>query len=181
MRIVFLIYGGQVRELPNVQGRPVAVMVSQPPRMHHSAGQLPNLPLTTDRSCSKENQGLLYYSFSGSALFFSSSGSNGNSSSWSSLGLEGELYEDNLSFPTSDSDGPDDKDEDHEDDGEGLGQDRKILLITNIDMEPCTVDPQLRIILQWLVASEAEVAELYLHDSAKKEFIQVSTCLTGWS
>lgn len=59
-------------------------------------------PVTTDRSCSKENQGRLYYSFSSSALFFSSSGSNGNSSSWSSLGLEGDLYEDNLSFPTSD-------------------------------------------------------------------------------
>lgn len=64
-------------------------------------GQLPDLPVITDRSCSKENQGLLYFSFSGSALFFSSSGSNGNSSSWSSLGLEGDLYEDNLSFPTS--------------------------------------------------------------------------------
>lgn len=60
----------------------------------------------------------------------------------------------------------------------GLEQDRKILLITNIDMEPCTVDPQLRIILQWLVASEAEVAELCLHDSAKKEFMQVRTCRT---
>jgi A-kinase anchor protein 11 len=44
-------------------------------------------------------------------------------------------------------------------------------------MEPCTVDPQLRIILQWLVASEAEVAELYFHDSAKKEFMLVSTYL----
>ncbi|KAI5772721.1 AKAP11 [Gulo gulo luscus] len=109
-----------------------------------------------------------------SSSFHHLSESNGNSSSWSSLGLEGDLYEDNLSFPTSDSDGPDDKDEDHEDDGEGLGQDRKILLITNIDMEPCAVDPQLRVILQWLVASEAEVAELYLHDSAKKEFIQLS-------
>lgn len=76
-------------------------MVSLPLRMARSTGQLPNLPLTTDRSCSKENQGGLYYSFSGSALFFSSSGSNGNSSSWSSLGLEGDLYEDNLSFPTS--------------------------------------------------------------------------------
>ncbi|XP_021553553.1 A-kinase anchor protein 11 [Neomonachus schauinslandi] len=114
-----------------------------------------------------------------SSSFHHLSESNGNSSSWSSLGLEGDLYEDNLSFPTSDSDGPDDKDEDHEDDGEGLGQDRKILLITNIDMEPCTVDPQLRIILQWLVASEAEVAELYLHDSAKKEFIQLSRRLQG--
>lgn len=57
----------------------------------------------------------------------------------------------------------------------GLEPEGKTLLITNIDMEPCTVDPQLRIILQWLVASEAEVAELYFHDSAKKEFILVST------
>ncbi|XP_026349117.3 A-kinase anchor protein 11 isoform X1 [Ursus arctos] len=140
-----------------------------------------------------------------SSSFHHLSESNGNSSSWSSLGLEGDLYEDNLSFPTSESDGPDDKDEEHEDAGEGklcpfpqimpvskvvpkavhglnacgLEQDRKILLITNIDMEPCTVDPQLRIILQWLVASEAEVAELYLHDSAKKEFIQLSRRLQG--
>ncbi|VFV32387.1 a-kinase anchor protein 11-like [Lynx pardinus] len=114
-----------------------------------------------------------------SSSFHHLSESNGNSSSWSSLGLEGDLYEDNLSFPTTDSDGPDDKDEDHEDDVEGLEQDRKILLITNIDMEPCTVDPQLRIILQWLVASEAEVAELCLHDSAKKDFIQLSKRLQG--
>ncbi|XP_008852905.1 A-kinase anchor protein 11 isoform X1 [Nannospalax galili] len=111
-----------------------------------------------------------------------SESSNGNSSSWSSLGLEGDLYEDNLSFPTSDSDGPDDNDEEHEDDLEDLKQDGKTLLIMNIDMEPCTVDPQLRIILQWLIASEAEVAELYFHDSAKKEFILLSKQLQekGW-
>ncbi|XP_040847286.1 A-kinase anchor protein 11 isoform X2 [Ochotona curzoniae] len=117
-----------------------------------------------------------------SSSFHHLSESNGNSSSWSSLGLEGDLYEDNLSFPTSDSDGPDDKDEEPEDDIEGLEQEGKTLLITNIDMEPCTVDPQLRIILQWLVASEAEVAELYFHDSAKKEFILLSRQLQekGW-
>lgn len=39
---------------------------------------------------------------SSSAVFSSSPGSNGNSSSWSSLGLEGDMYEENLSFPTSD-------------------------------------------------------------------------------
>ncbi|XP_023587381.1 A-kinase anchor protein 11 isoform X1 [Trichechus manatus latirostris] len=117
-----------------------------------------------------------------SSSFHHLSESNGNSSSWSSLGLEGDLYEDNLSFPTSDSDEPDDEDEEHEDDVEGLGQDGKTLLITNIDMEPCTVDPQLRIILQWLVASEAEVAELCFHDSAKEEFILLSKRLQekGW-
>ncbi|XP_017198984.3 A-kinase anchor protein 11 isoform X3 [Oryctolagus cuniculus] len=109
-----------------------------------------------------------------SSSFHHLSESNGNSSSWSSLGLEGDLYEDNLSFPTSDSDGPDDKDEENEDDVEGLGQEGKTLLITNVDMEPCTIDPQLRIVLQWLVASEAEVTELYFHDSEKKEFIQLS-------
>nr|XP_045364853.1 A-kinase anchor protein 11 isoform X1 [Camelus bactrianus] len=117
-----------------------------------------------------------------SSSFHHLSESNGNSSSWSSLGLEGDLYEDNLSFPTSDSDGPDDKDEEHEDDVEGLEQDGKTLLVANVDLEPCTVDPQLRITLQWLVASEAEVAELYFHDSAKKEFIQLSKRLQekGW-
>nr|XP_031540571.1 A-kinase anchor protein 11 [Vicugna pacos] len=117
-----------------------------------------------------------------SSSFHHLSESNGNSSSWSSLGLEGDLYEDNLSFPTSDSDGPDDKDEEHEDDAEGLEQDGKTLLVANVDLEPCTVDPQLRITLQWLVASEAEVAELYFHDSAKKEFIQLSKRLQekGW-
>uniref|UniRef100_A0A8C5K2M0 A kinase anchor protein 11 n=1 Tax=Jaculus jaculus TaxID=51337 RepID=A0A8C5K2M0_JACJA len=111
-----------------------------------------------------------------------SESSNGNSSSWSSLGLEGDLYEDNLSFPTSDSDGPDGKDEEHEDDIEGLEQDGKTLLIMNVDIEPCTVDPQLRIILQWLVASEAEVVKLYFHDTAKKEFILLSKRLQekGW-
>ncbi|XP_057563251.1 A-kinase anchor protein 11 isoform X3 [Hippopotamus amphibius kiboko] len=56
-----------------------------------------------------------------SSSFHHLSESNGNSSSWSSLGLEGDLYEDNLSFPTSDSDGPDDKGEEHEDDVEVAG------------------------------------------------------------
>lgn len=103
--------------------------------------------------------------------------------SWSNLSFEDEHQDESSSFHhLSESDGPDDKDEEHEDDIEGLGQDGKTLLITNIDMEPSTVDPQLRIILQWLVASEAEVAELFFHDSAKKEFIQLSKQLQekGW-
>ncbi|KAL1780546.1 A-kinase anchor protein 11 isoform X1 [Sigmodon hispidus] len=115
-----------------------------------------------------------------------SESSNGNSSSWSSLGLEGDLYEDNLSFPTSDRKG-------HLIIGsaldasiQNLQQNGKTLLIMNIDMEPGAVDPQLRIILQWLVASEAEVEELYFHDSSKKEFISVYKALSkqlqekGW-
>ncbi|XP_038949523.1 A-kinase anchor protein 11 isoform X1 [Rattus norvegicus] len=111
-----------------------------------------------------------------------SESSNGNSSSWSSLGLEGDLYEDNLSFPTSDSDGPDDRESEQEDGAEGLQPSGKTLLIVNIDVEPGAVDPQLRVILQWLIASEAEVRELYFQDSAKKEFVLLSKQLQerGW-
>uniref|UniRef100_A0A8C3VM11 A-kinase anchoring protein 11 n=1 Tax=Catagonus wagneri TaxID=51154 RepID=A0A8C3VM11_9CETA len=95
--------------------------------------------------------------------------------SWSNLSFEDEHQDESSSFHhLSESDEPDDKVEEHDDDVEDLEQDGKTLLITNIDMEPCTVDPQLRIILQWLVASEAEVAELYFHDSSKKEFIRLS-------
>lgn len=104
--------------------------------------------------------------------------------SWSNLSFEDDHQDESSSFHhLSESDGEDEKDEEHEDNVEGLEQDGKILLITNIDMEPCTVDPQLRIILQWLVASEAEVAELYFHDSSsKKEFVLLSKRLQekGW-
>ncbi|XP_033090024.1 A-kinase anchor protein 11 isoform X2 [Trachypithecus francoisi] len=103
--------------------------------------------------------------------------------SWSNLSFEDEHQDESSSFHhLSESDGPDDKDEEHEDEVEGLRQDGKTLLITNIDMEPRTVDPQLRIILQWLIASEAEVAELYFHDSANKEFMLLSKQLQekGW-
>ncbi|XP_024050566.2 A-kinase anchor protein 11 [Terrapene carolina triunguis] len=109
-----------------------------------------------------------------SSSFLHLSDSNGNSSSWSSLGLEGDMYEENLSFPTSDSDGTEDKDEDPKDVVEGVGQVGKALLIVNVDMEPHMVDPQLRTTLQWLAASETEVSELRFHDTATKEFILLS-------
>nr|XP_048707184.1 A-kinase anchor protein 11 isoform X3 [Caretta caretta] len=106
-----------------------------------------------------------------SSSFLHLSDSNGNSSSWSSLGLEGDMYEENLSFPTSDSDGTEDKDEDPRDSVEGVGQVGRALLIVNVDMEPHMVDPQLRTTLQWLAASETEVSELRFHDTVTKEFI----------
>ncbi|XP_048707152.2 A-kinase anchor protein 11 isoform X1 [Caretta caretta] len=117
-----------------------------------------------------ESSSFLHLSDS-SALFSSSPASNGNSSSWSSLGLEGDMYEENLSFPTSDSDGTEDKDEDPRDSVEGVGQVGRALLIVNVDMEPHMVDPQLRTTLQWLAASETEVSELRFHDTVTKEFI----------
>uniref|UniRef100_A0A8D2M1V6 A-kinase anchoring protein 11 n=1 Tax=Zonotrichia albicollis TaxID=44394 RepID=A0A8D2M1V6_ZONAL len=109
-----------------------------------------------------------------SSSFLHLSDSNGNSSSWSSLGLEGDMYEENLSFPTSDSDGTEDKDEDSKDAVEGLEQVRKTLSIMNIDLEPNLVDPQLRAALQWLAASETEVSDLHFRDTAAREFVFLS-------
>ncbi|XP_041322878.1 A-kinase anchor protein 11 isoform X2 [Pyrgilauda ruficollis] len=109
-----------------------------------------------------------------SSSFLHLSDSNGNSSSWSSLGLEGDMYEENLSFPTSDSDVTEDKDEDSKDAVEGLEQVRKTLSIMNIDLEPNLVDPQLRAALQWLAASETEVSDLHFRDAAAREFVFLS-------
>nr|XP_009941110.1 PREDICTED: A-kinase anchor protein 11 [Opisthocomus hoazin] len=109
-----------------------------------------------------------------SSSFLHLSDSNGNSSSWSSLGLEGDMYEENLSFPTSDSDGTEDKDDDSKDAVEGMEQIRKTLAIVNIDLEPNLVDPQLRAALQWLAASETEVSDLHFHDNATREFVFLS-------
>ncbi|XP_064296884.1 A-kinase anchor protein 11 isoform X2 [Phalacrocorax carbo] len=106
--------------------------------------------------------------------FLHLSDSNGNSSSWSSLGLEGDMYEENLSFPTSDSDGTEDKDEDSKDAVEGLAQIRKTVAIANVDLEPNLVDPQLRAALQWLAASETEVSDLHFHDTATRDFVFLS-------
>ncbi|XP_005037899.1 PREDICTED: A-kinase anchor protein 11 isoform X2 [Ficedula albicollis] len=106
--------------------------------------------------------------------FLHLSDSNGNSSSWSSLGLEGDVYEENLSFPTSDSDGTEDKDDDSKDAVEGLEQMRKTLSIMNIDLEPNLVDLQLRAALQWLAASETEVSDLHFRDTAAREFVFLS-------
>ncbi|XP_048349075.1 A-kinase anchor protein 11 isoform X2 [Sphaerodactylus townsendi] len=114
--------------------------------------------------------------------FLHLSESLGNSSSWSSLGLEGDMYEENLSFPTSDSDGTEEKEEDLKNTILGLECKGKSLVIINVDLEPCLVDLQLRRTLQWLSASEAEVAELRFHDAAPKEFVLLSKRLRekGW-
>ncbi|XP_038165801.1 A-kinase anchor protein 11 isoform X3 [Arvicola amphibius] len=103
--------------------------------------------------------------------------------SWSNLSFEDDHQDESSSFHhLSESDGPDDRDDDRDDGVEDLQQNGKTMLIMNIDMEPGAVDPQLRIILQWLVASEADVEELYFHDSSKKEFILLSKQLKekGW-
>jgi len=60
------------------------------------------LNVLTKQPCGKPRFKFELLFFSSSAVFSSSPGSNGNSRSWSSLGLEGDMYEENLSFPTSD-------------------------------------------------------------------------------
>ncbi|XP_042694808.1 A-kinase anchor protein 11 isoform X2 [Centrocercus urophasianus] len=95
--------------------------------------------------------------------------------SWSNLSFEDEHPDESSSFlHLSDSDGTEDKDEDSKDGVEGLEQVKKTLAILNIDLEPNLVDPQLRAALQWLAASETEVADLHFHDSATREFVLLS-------
>ncbi|XP_075053807.1 A-kinase anchor protein 11 [Mixophyes fleayi] len=106
-----------------------------------------------------------------SSSFLHLSDSNGNSSSWSSLGLEGDVCEENVSFPPSDSDCAEDKDEDPKETAEVIEQHGKMLLIQNIDVGPSTVESQLRIMLQWIAASESGVSELYFPENAKKELL----------
>ncbi|XP_062982038.1 A-kinase anchor protein 11 isoform X2 [Elgaria multicarinata webbii] len=103
--------------------------------------------------------------------------------SWSNLSFEDEHPDENSSFlHLSDSDGAEDKNEDVKDTTEGLASTGKALVIVNVDIGPCMVDSQLRTTLQWLTASEAEVAELHFHDGAPKEFLLLSKKLQerGW-
>ncbi|XP_053563947.1 A-kinase anchor protein 11 isoform X2 [Bombina bombina] len=109
-----------------------------------------------------------------SSSFLHLSDSNGNSSSWSSLGLEGDMYEENVSFPTSDSDGTEDKGEGLNINSEVIGQHCKALLIRNIDVGPCRIDSQLRTTLQWIVASESGISEIHFHETARKELLDLS-------
>ncbi|NWS66744.1 AKA11 protein, partial [Crotophaga sulcirostris] len=95
--------------------------------------------------------------------------------SWSNLSFEDEHPDESSSFlHLSDSDGTEDKDEDSKDAVEDLEQTRKTLAIVNTDLEPNLVDAQLRMALQWLAASEAEVADLHFHDTAAREFVFLS-------
>ncbi|XP_074047834.1 A-kinase anchor protein 11 isoform X2 [Macrotis lagotis] len=99
----------------------------------------------------------------------------GDDSSWSNLSFEDDHQDESSSFlHLSDSDGTDDKDEEHKNAIEDLEKVGKKLLIMNIDLAPCVMDSQLRLALQWLAASEAEVEQLYFHDSSKKEFMLLS-------
>ncbi|XP_048396468.2 A-kinase anchor protein 11 isoform X1 [Stegostoma tigrinum] len=103
--------------------------------------------------------------------FLHLSDSNGNSSSWSSLGLEGDIYEENISFPPSDSDNCEDREEEVQEDSEGMRQVKEPLSILNVDLEPCSHDPQIRAVLQWIAASQSPVSSVYFMESFEDELL----------
>ncbi|XP_057708539.1 A-kinase anchor protein 11 isoform X2 [Corythoichthys intestinalis] len=118
--------------------------------------------------------------------FLHLSDSNGNSSSWSSLGLEGEPFEEHMSSSPSDSDHTDDKETDVKEESNGtlcvdttqIQAPRSLLIILNSDIrelrkghQHMTLDPQLRSLLQWAAASIAGIPLIQL--SPDKELQQL--------
>ncbi|XP_013908379.1 PREDICTED: A-kinase anchor protein 11 [Thamnophis sirtalis] len=103
--------------------------------------------------------------------------------SWSNLSFDEEHPDESSSFlHLSDSDGAEDKEEELNASMEGLRKPSKALVIVNVDVGPCAVDPQLRMTLQWLSASEADVPELRFHEDTPGEFLLLSKTLQekGW-
>ncbi|XP_058040700.1 A-kinase anchor protein 11 isoform X2 [Ahaetulla prasina] len=103
--------------------------------------------------------------------------------SWSNLSFDDEHLEESSSFlHLSDSDGAEDKEEELKDSKEELRKPSKALVVVNVDVGPCMVDPQLRMTLQWLSASEADVPELCFHEDTPGEFVLLSKTLQekGW-
>ncbi|XP_019723268.1 A-kinase anchor protein 11 isoform X1 [Hippocampus comes] len=105
-----------------------------------------------------------------SSFLHLSDSSNGNSSSWSSLGLEGEPLEEHMSSSPSGSDHADDKETEVKEESSGtlcvdathVQASRNLLIILNSDLrdirrstQHLTLDPQLRSLLQWAAASIA--------------------------
>ncbi|ROL54920.1 A-kinase anchor protein 11 [Anabarilius grahami] len=109
-----------------------------------------------------------------------SDSSNGNSSSWSSLGLEGEVYEEHLSFSPSDSDCAEEKEAEAKEDSGGAvrverehGQAERALLVVSTDVQGGAVDPQLTAVLQWIAASIADLSLMQLSHFSGQELQQL--------
>ncbi|XP_030642497.1 A-kinase anchor protein 11 [Chanos chanos] len=109
-----------------------------------------------------------------------SDSSNGNSSSWSSLGLEGEVYEEHLSFSPSDSDCTEEKETEAKEDlggaahvDRGHTQGERVLLVVSTDVREQSLDPQLRAVLQWLAASITELPSVQLGQHTDQELQQL--------
>ncbi|KAA0715949.1 A-kinase anchor protein 11 [Triplophysa tibetana] len=114
-----------------------------------------------------------------SSSFHHLSDSNGNSSSWSSLGLEGEVYEEHLSFSPSDSDYTEEKEgEAREVSGSvrmerEAGQAERALLVASTDVWGRGLDPQLTAVLQWIAVSIADIPLMQLSHCSAPELQQL--------
>ncbi|XP_034416703.1 A-kinase anchor protein 11 isoform X2 [Cyclopterus lumpus] len=112
-----------------------------------------------------------------SSFLHLSDSSNGNSSSWSSLGLEGEACEERMSFSPSDSDHTEDKETEVREESSGtlcvdktrVQAPRAALVVVNSDVrefgrgpQQVTLDPQLRSMLQWVAASMSDIPQIQL-------------------
>ncbi|KAJ8247057.1 hypothetical protein GJAV_G00258270 [Gymnothorax javanicus] len=111
-----------------------------------------------------------------SSSFLHLSDSNGNSSSWSSLGLEGEVCEDPISLSPSDSNGIEDKElesKEHQD-GPPCVETRPPpsepgLLMVTTHLEEQAPDPQVSVVLQWIAASQSNLPMIQLSQPPVKE------------
>ncbi|KAF5905897.1 A-kinase anchor protein 11 isoform X1, partial [Clarias magur] len=108
-----------------------------------------------------------------------SDSSNGNSSSWSSLGLEGEMYEEHLSFSPSDSDYTEEKEAEAKNFmggtvrvERGHTEGDRALLVVSTDVCGQSTDPQLRTVLQWMAASITELPVMQLSEQSERELQQ---------
>ncbi|XP_035532308.1 LOW QUALITY PROTEIN: A-kinase anchor protein 11 [Morone saxatilis] len=112
-----------------------------------------------------------------SSFLHLSDSSNGNSSSWSSLGLEGEACEERMSFSPSDSDNTEDKETEVKEESSGtlcvdrnqVQAPRAALVMLNSDARELgrgphhvSLDSQLRTMLQWVAASMTDVPLIQL-------------------
>ncbi|XP_060785884.1 A-kinase anchor protein 11 isoform X2 [Neoarius graeffei] len=114
-----------------------------------------------------------------SSSFHHLSDSNGNSSSWSSLGLEGEVYEEHLSFSPSDSDFTEEKEPDAKNIMGGMVRVERghtdgdrALLIVSTDAWGQGPDPQLRTVLQWMATSITDLPVMQLSQQSEREVKQ---------
>ncbi|XP_066542140.1 A-kinase anchor protein 11 isoform X2 [Hoplias malabaricus] len=114
-----------------------------------------------------------------SSSFHHLSESNGNSSSWSSLGLEGEVYEEHLSFSPSDSDYTEEKEAEAKNElggtvrvEKGQAQVDRALLVVSTDVWGQAPDPQLRVVLQWMAASIAELSVMQFTQQSEQDLQQ---------
>ncbi|KAJ8407358.1 hypothetical protein AAFF_G00279320 [Aldrovandia affinis] len=111
-----------------------------------------------------------------SSFLHLSDSSNGNSSSWSSLGLEGEVCEEPLSLSPSDSNGTEDKEIETKEDPDGPPQGEvrpppreRGLLVVSTDLREHTLDLQVSVALQWIAASHSNLPMMQLGQPAERE------------